>query len=149
MSRKPTICAIKHYEPAKVRFEFSHAAIFGGGPVVEWIGKKSQFRWRESYDPTWHELPVPADLQWKAFWLLLEQSGARNWDADYTNPDILDGIGWDFKLTAPGRRIESSGSNSYPGSDSFESSAYSPFDILITAIGILVGRDVHTLKRHE
>lgn len=64
----------------------------------------------------------------------------------YSNPNIEDGIGWDFKLTAPGLQIESSGSNAYPGSDSFEPLPGSPFDILTTAIGILVGSDVHTLN---
>ena len=64
----------------------------------------------------------------------------------YSNPNIEDGIGWDFKLTAPGLQIESSGSNAYPGSDCFEPLPGSPFDILTTAIGILAGCDVHTLK---
>jgi hypothetical protein len=146
MKKRPNVANLKCHLPAKVSFEFSHAAIFGGGPVVEWIGKKSQLRWRDAFDATWHALPTPTDLQWKAFWLLLEQSGARNWDADYTNPDILDGIGWDFKLTAPGLRIESSGSNAYPGSDSFDPLPGSPFDILTTALGILAGRDILTLK---
>ena len=133
-------------EPTKVSFEFSHYAIFGGGPLIEWNGKKSELRWRDCYGDAWNSLPTPSDLQWKAFWLLLGQSGARNWDTDYSNPNILDGIGWDFKLTAPGLRIETSGSNAYPGSDSFEPLPGSPFDILTTAIGILAGRDVHTLK---
>jgi hypothetical protein len=51
-----------------------------------------------------------------------------------------------FKLTAPGLQIETSGSNAYPGSDSFEPLPGSPFDILATAIGIVAGCDVHTLK---
>lgn len=131
--------------PAKVSFEFSHVAFFGGGPVVEWDGKKSALRWSDAHDATWHALPTPTGLQWKAFWLLLEQSGARHWEMSYSNPDILDGIGWDFKLTAPGLRIESSGSNAYPCSDSYEPLPGSPFDILTTAIGILAGRDVYTL----
>lgn len=143
---KTSLGEICCHAPAKVKFEFSHVAIFGGGPVVKWDGKKSELRWREAYDATWYELPAPSDLQWIAFWLLLEQSGARNWDSDYTNADIFDGIGWDFKFTAPGLRIESSGSNAYPGSDSLEPISVSPFDILTTALGILVGGDVHTLK---
>lgn len=136
----------KCYSPGKLSFEFSHCAIFGGGPLIEWNGKKSELRWRDYYGDVWNSLPTPSDLQWKAFWFLLEQSGARNWDTDYSNPNILDGIGWDFKLTAPGLQIESSGSNAYPGSDSFEPLPGSPFDILTTAIGILAGCDVHTLK---
>ena len=133
-------------DPVELSFEFSHCAIFGGGPLIEWSGKKSELRWKDYYGDAWISLPTPTDLQWKAFWLLLEQSGARNWDTDYSNPNILDGIGWDFKLTAPGLQIESSGSNAYPGSDSFEPLPGSPFDILTTAIGILVGCDPHDLK---
>jgi hypothetical protein len=132
--------------PGKLSFEFSHCAIFGGGPCIEWNGKKSELRWRDAYDSTWHPLPTPSDLQWQAFWLLLEQSGVQNWESEYSNPSILDGIGWDFKLTAPGLQIETSGSNAYPGSDSIEPLPGSPFDVLTTAIGILVGCDVHELK---
>ena len=91
-------------------------------------------------------LPAPTDIQWKAFWLLVEQSKVRNWEMSYSNPDILDGIGWDFKLFAPGLQISTSGSNAYPGTDSFEPLPFSPFDILTTAIGVLAGQDIHTLK---
>lgn len=136
----------KSCDPVKLSFEFSHVAFFGGGPVVEWDGNKSELRWSDAHDATWHALPTPTPLQWKAFWLLLEQSGARNWEMTYTNPDIEDGVGWDFKLTGPGLRIESSGNNAYPGSDSFDPLPGSPFDILTIAIGILVGRELHTLK---
>jgi hypothetical protein len=132
--------------PGKLSFEFSHCAIFGGGPCVEWNGKNSELRWRDAFGDSWHPLPTPTEIQWKAFWLLMEQSGVWKWNHDYNNPNILDGIGWDFKLTAPGLRIETSGSNAYPGSDSFELLPGSPFDVLSTAIGILVGCEVHDLK---
>ena len=133
-------------DPVKLSFEFSHCAIFGGGPLIGWDGKKSELRWRDYYGDAWNSLPTPTPLQWKAFWLLLEQSGARNWEMTYSNPDIEDGIRWDSKLTGPGLRIESSGNNAYPGSDSLEPLPDSPFDILTIAIGILVGRELHTLK---
>lgn len=133
-------------KPERLAFEFSHCAIFGGGPLVEWDGKKSELRWRDCYGDAWISLPAPTPLQWKAFWFLLEQSGVRNWEMAYSNPNIEDGIGWDFKLTAPGLQIETSGSNAYPGSDSFEPLPGSPFDILATAIGILIGCDPRELK---
>lgn len=144
--KKSSFSGIESHDHSKVTFEFSNCAIFGGGPLIEWDGKKSELRWRDCFGETWNSLPTPSDLQWKAFWLLLGQSGARNWDTDYSNPNILDGIGWDFKLTASGLRIETSGSNAYPGSNSLVPIPGSPFDILTTAIGILAGRDVHTLK---
>ncbi len=133
-------------KPERLAFEFSHCAVFGGGPLIEWDGKKSELRWRDCYGDAWITLPAPTQLQWKAFFFLLEQSGARNWEISYSNPNIVDGIGWDFKLTAPGLQIETSGSNAYPGSDSFEPLPGSPFDILATAIGILAGCDIQTLK---
>lgn len=133
-------------KPERLAFEFSHCAVFGGGPLIEWEGKKSELRWRDFYGDAWITLPAPTQLQWKAFFFLLEQSGARNWEISYSNPNIEDGIGWDFKLTAPGLQIETSGSNAYPSSDSFEPIPGSPFDILATAIGILVGCNVHALK---
>jgi hypothetical protein len=144
--KKSSFSGIESHDHSKVTFEFSHCAIFGGGPLIEWDGKKSELRWKDCYGDAWNSLPTPSDLQWKAFWLLLEQSGARNWDTDYSNPNILDGIGWDFKLNAPGLRIASTGSNAYPGSDSFEPLPGFPFDILTTAIGILVGCDPDDLK---
>ena len=144
--KTPRVGSRESCDPFELSFEFSHCAIFGGGPLIEWDGSKSELRWRDYYGDVWNSLPTPSDLQWKAFWFLLEQSGARNWEMTYSNPNIEDGIGWDFKLTAPGLQIESSGSNAYPGSDSFEPLPGSPFDILTTAIGILVGCDPHDLK---
>ena len=144
--KTPTEVCRDSCDPGKLCFEFSHCAIFGGGPCIEWNGMNSELRWRDAFGDDWYLLPVPSEIQWKAFLLLLEQSGVRNWDHDYNNPNILDGIGWDFKLAAPGLQIETSGSNAYPGSDSFEPLPGSPFDILTTAIGILVGCDVHELK---
>lgn len=143
---KSSLGGIENLDPASVAFAFSHRAIFGGGPRIEWKGKRTELRWSDACDDKWNSLPTPTPLQWKAFWLLLEQSGARNWEMTYSNPDIEDGIGWDFKLTGPGLRIESSGNNAYPGSDSLEPLPGSPFDILTTAIGILVGRELHDLK---
>jgi hypothetical protein len=78
----------------KLCIEFSHCAIFGGGPLVEWDGKKSELRWRDCYGDAWISLPAPTPLQWNAFWFLLEQSGVRNWEMAYSNPNIEDGIGW-------------------------------------------------------
>ena len=138
--------SLKPFSPGKLSFEFSYCAVFGGGPCVEWDGWKSELRWSDVHVGIWYALPTPSLLQWKAFWFLLEQSGARNWEMSYSNPNIEDGIGWDFKLTAPGQKIETSGSNAYPGSDSLVPIPGSPFDILTTAIGILVGRDIHELK---
>ena len=146
MRKRISSYGVKVYQPSKVSLKFSHSAIFGGGPLIEWNGKKSELRWRDAYDSTWYPLPTPSDIKWKAFWLLLDQSGVRNWDHDYSNPNILDGIGWDFKLTAPSLQIETSGSNAYPGSDSLAPIPGSPFDILTTAIGIIVGQDIVDLK---
>jgi hypothetical protein len=144
--KTPREGSVEFCAPGKLSFEFSHCAIFGGGPSVEWNGKNFELRWRDAYDSAWHPLPTPSDLQWKSFWLLLDQSGVRNWESEYSNEGVMDGTVWEFKLTAPGLQIETSGSNAYPGSDSLEPLPGSPFDILTTAIGILVGCDVHDLK---
>jgi hypothetical protein len=136
----------EYCSPSKIGFEFSYCAIFGGGPCVEWNGKKSRLRWRDAFSDSWHPLQAPSEIQWKAFWLLLEQSGARSWDKEYSNAGILDGTVWDFKMTAPGLRIATAGNNAYPGSDSFIPTPGSPFDILTVAIGILVGCNPCELK---
>ena len=141
LGNSPVICA-----PDELSFRFSHCAIFGGGPCIEWNGKSSELRWRDAYDNTWHLLPPPSDIQWKAFWLLIDQSSVRNWEMAYSNPYIMDGIGCGFRLSAPRLQIETSGSNAYPGSDGPGPLPGSPFDILSTAIGILVGCDPHELK---
>ncbi len=133
-------------DPSELSFEFSHCAVFGGGPVIQWDGKKSELRWRDCYGDSWIPLASPTSLQWKAFLLLVEHSGAKEWEMSYSNPDIEDGIGWEFKFTAPGLNIQTTGNNAYPGSDSFKPLPGSPFDTLTTAIGILVGCEVHELK---
>jgi hypothetical protein len=141
LGSSPIVCA-----PDELFLKFSHCAIFGGGPCIEWNGKNSELRWRDAYDNTWHLLPPPSEIQWKAFWLLIDQSSVRNWEMAYSNPYIMDGIGWGFRLSAPRLQIETSGSNAYPGSDGPGPLPGSPFDILSTAIGILVGCDPHELK---
>ena len=137
---------LKTCAPGELSFEFSYCAIFGGGPCVEWDGKKSELRWSDIHVGIWHALPIPRAIQWKAFWQLIDQSGVRKWDHDYSNPNIMDGIEWDFKLTAPGLKVETTGSNAFPGSDSLVPIPGSPFDILATAIGILIGCDPRELK---
>jgi len=132
--------------PGELIFEFSYCAIFGGGPCVEWDGKKSVLRWRDAFGDSWHPLPTPSEIQWKAFWLLIEQSGVRSWEREYSNAGVMDGTVWEFKLTAPGLRIATAGNNAYPGSDSLVPIPGSPFDVLATAVGILIGCDVHELK---
>ena len=34
-------------KPENATFEFSQCAIFGGGPLIEWDGKKSELQWRK------------------------------------------------------------------------------------------------------
>ncbi len=133
-------------DPRKVSMQFSHGGVFGGGHWVEWDGKKSELRWRANFGFTCYPLKPPSAIQWKAFWLLVEQAGVKEWDYSYVNPGILDGVGWSFRLKAPGLSIETSGSNAYPGSGSLIPTPSSQFDVLTTAIGILVGCDLDELK---
>ncbi|HYD47507.1 MAG TPA: hypothetical protein VEB21_04135 [Terriglobales bacterium] len=66
----------------------------------------------------WKLQPTPD--QWREFWAELDRIDVWHWEANYDNPDILDGTGWRITIAHADRRLATSGSNASPGRDSFD-----------------------------
>jgi hypothetical protein len=62
---------------------------------------------------------IPSDEEWKDFWIKLEQIGIWKWNKSYSPQDmlVLDGTVWNIKIEFGNKKIESSGSNAYPGNN--------------------------------
>lgn len=58
---------------------------------------------------------TPTADQWRRFWKAMDEVDLWNWRPRYDNPLIADGTKWDLDVEYAGRRIASSGSNTYPG----------------------------------
>ena len=60
---------------------------------------------------------IPSEEEWKKFWEKMDKVGIWNWIENYDCPDlmVLDGTSWNLKIEVGDKKIESSGSNYYPG----------------------------------
>lgn len=87
---------------------------------------------------------VPTPDSWRAFWLAAERVGVHRWRARYAADGIVDGTGWNVRIEAGGRVVESSGSNAYP--DRFgrkhEVRMTDDFRAFLTAVSELAGHPV-------
>lgn len=114
------------------------------GVNIRWRKNGPGLQWQHVAHPEdeWVELPSPSLLTWKAFCLLLDLAKVDKWEAEHPSVTTAH-TGWSFEASIGVRRIKTSGGDTYPQCE--EGSAYlpgSPFDILLTAIGILVGNEV-------
>ena len=57
---------------------------------------------------------VPTAEQWRAFWAAADRAGVSQWRREYVTEGIMDGVGWELRLSANGRTVHSSGSNAFP-----------------------------------
>ena len=105
------------------------------GPGLQWQHVSNQ-------EDEWGEMPAPSRLTWKAFCFLLDLAKVEKWDAEYASFTTAH-AGWSFKAYINGQTIKSAGGDTYPNSE--EGAGYlpgSPFDILVTALSLLIGKDV-------
>ena len=60
---------------------------------------------------------IPSEEEWKKFWDKMDKIGVWNWMDNYDCPDVVgrDGTSWNLKIEVGDKKIESSGSNYYPG----------------------------------
>lgn len=79
----------------------------------------------------------PTEEDWQQFWAAVQRCDLWNWEARYDNPGILDGTQWKVVITLGSRRLQSFGSNAYPGGD--EGGGSKPFQRLLQAVRKLVG----------
>ena len=114
------------------------------GVNIRWLKNGPGLQWQHvsHHEDEWVELPSPSRLTWKAFCLLLDLAKVEKWDAEYPSFTTAH-TGWSFTATIGGRNIKTSGGDTYPqceeGSGNLPGS---PFDILLTSLSLLVGKDV-------
>jgi hypothetical protein len=109
------------------------------GPGLQWQHVSNQ-------EDDWAELPSPSRLTWKVFCFLLEHAKVEKWDAEYASVTTAH-AGWSFKVYINGQKFKSAGGDTYPNAE--EGAGYlpgSPFDILVTALCLLTGKEVLGLR---
>ncbi|HEX7005405.1 MAG TPA: hypothetical protein VF168_14570 [Trueperaceae bacterium] len=82
-----------------------------------------------------HRFVRPTERRWRGFWKSLDDLSAWDWERHYENPGALDGTGWHLTVERNGVRLESEGSNAYPGGHS----ASREFRGLLAAVRRLLG----------
>ncbi len=67
------------------------------------------------YEPN-QVMPVTPDGEaWDAFRQALDDLDVWNWRPDYVNESIMDGTNWHVEIEWGEKRVQSGGSNGYPG----------------------------------
>ena len=128
--------------------EFSIGGFGGGGSAVLLRGD-TVIMWRTP--PVWtanmvidSARVVPTQDAWRAFWSATKHAGVDQWRAQYNANGIVDGLGWNMRIVAGGRQINSFGSNAYP--DRFgrqhDGDVTDEFQAFVTALGDLTGQRV-------
>ena len=92
---------------------------------------------------------IPSEEEWKKFWDKMDNIRVWNWIDDYTLEDdlyTLDGSSWNLKIELGDKKVESSGSNYYPGenieeSDPNQSESFKKF---LNALRSLTGFEFRT-----
>jgi len=118
------------------------------GVNIRWRKNGPGLQWQHvsHHEDEWVELPSPSRLIWKAFCLLLDLAKVEKWDAEYPIFTTAH-TGWSFTASIGGRGIKTIGSDCYPqceeGSGNLPGS---PFDILLTALGLLINKDILELR---
>jgi hypothetical protein len=83
---------------------------------------------------------IPSTRKWINFRRKLEAINVWKWRSHYNDPDVCDGTQWEFEVDYGVKKIQSDGSNSYPGCESIividegrESQESREFDYLLLA----------------
>ncbi len=60
---------------------------------------------------------IPSEEEWMKFWDKMDNIRVWNWMDNYDCPDVLvdDGSSWNLKIELGDKKVESSGSDYYPG----------------------------------
>lgn len=133
-------------EPQFLDFVIWSEATPHGGVCLRWDNEAKELHWRPALggsDKYWLRLSSPARVDWKAFWLLLELAGVWNWQLVYPAKTTAH-TGWSFEVSFCGRSVKTSGGGlAYPNDSDLPGS---PFDMLLTAIGLLAGMEISELR---
>jgi hypothetical protein len=86
---------------------------------------------------------LPTVEQWIDFKKALNSINAWEWAPKYFTPDVCDGTQWELKINYGNKRINSYGSNAYPGTKDddmiFNLSRTPEFTAFVDALGLLLG----------
>lgn len=135
-------------EPASFDFTYWCDGWEGMGINLRWRKNGAGLEWQHVSSPEtiWRRLPAPSGITWKAFRLLLDRARIWSWKPGYASVSTAH-LGWSFEASVSGRHIRTSGGDTYPQAE--EGSGClpgSPFDILLTALGLLAGQDILALR---
>src|SRR5262245_59248142 len=84
----------------------------------------------------------PTPEQWRRLRQALDAINVWRWRADYPNPNVADGLGWEIEVAYADRKIFAAGSNNFPddtGRPTGSPKTSGAFDRLCAAIGELLG----------
>ena len=134
--------------PESFEFTLWSEAFADLGIRLRWRRDTASLQWRPGIPKgtAWTSLAKPSPITWKAFWLLLDRAKVENWRTEYASVTTAH-AGWSFEASINGRQIKTSGGDTYPNSE--EGKDYlpgSPFDILLTALGLLAGKEILRLR---
>jgi hypothetical protein len=80
-----------------------------------------------------------SDSQWRVFWHMLDSLSVWEWKAEY-KIEACDGTSWNFDVINGSRRVNSEGSNAYPGEDP-DCNPNAEFNVFLAAINMLCHRN--------
>ena len=94
------------------------------------------------YDEKLEQALQPTQLEWKAFWFLLEHAGVWKWAPTYAPEGDLscDEHQWSLMVSKGGRFVSTCGNEAYPGTQEKHYEEGSPYDVLRTAVELLTWR---------
>lgn len=136
-------------EPVPFDFHEWSDAFEDMGTQLTWDRQSQALRWKPVSNryPEWHPLPPPSPQTWKAFRLLLDHAKIHSWEARYTSVTTAH-VGWGFEAQVGDRNISTAGGDTYPNSEEGHTGFLpgSPYDILLTGLGLLAGKEIQDLR---
>ena len=91
---------------------------------------------------------IPSEVEWKKFWDEMDRIRVWSWMDNYDCPDVVfdDGSSWNLKIELGDKKVESSGSNYYPGENIEEivSDQSESFKKFLDALRSLTGFEFRT-----
>ena len=109
---------------------------------VQWDGKSLAYEQTYRAKKTKADIN-PSDQQWQRFWKQMDEVNVWSWQKRYDNPDVMDGMVWHVKMGLGTNRVETYGSNAYPGNTETNRSDINPSKLFMqyqAAVEELIGR---------